>query len=1021
MDIRINYVPSSFENSSSSNNTTTSFQGTRKRLKPCHSPDTFMPSTVKTNTALCQQDEDPVLVPTVAVLTQTKIHTPAPPERTHSLPDSGLSGRSATLNPASPLSLTAQPNQCNYLRKMQLLSCYLEIPQVISDPKVFSKCLKNESEMNHLWIVQHTQTSVLRSMLSPEIINDIDLNVDDIPEEVLTPELALACLKKERYLWSYESLPARLKTPEFNQTCLEAGVLPPCLMAETALPSREIDYAALVDINANNIKYVPFEHQSRELCFKSVTNNASTIQYINPSAHWFQELCILSVTKDSCSLRLIPKDRITKAILTARTVQKPLNLMEIPEHLITYEDCDKVIRDSKLQSHVNCIPARIYHQHPELAERILACVPPAKSVHILEKLPDELKTEDFCDRYLKKWPRSVTGCPQRLLLKHPEWIERSLNYAGYNLKALPESERTFDLCHQALTAAHCCIEAVPVTMFEKHKSLLLLAASRTDDLSILPPHLITSDVCIASISVRHPVYAKQILSQVPDAVRQALPYDLLLTVAPQYLPLKIRQEMLVRGDTTLPPQYRQKKPIMDQRYLMTPYNPSSYLIVSSGRFLKKILLSTAPFELRNQSLGHALGEAIAENFRLRKYQLRWKELPLAQPIGENSTVYGGRTLMFRTGNEMTRMKFHRHNEPLDDFFREEAVHRFTHDSHDLKALLKSEVPKPVGLKLIPVDYLPDNILASFRSSLHTYTYSGKKHYLIYEFTTCNEEYSTLAHQKDSHGDSTRAEQGLLKACHDLGVWSSLGAVHTSTIQAYHNFKRKRRELLLIFMFSNSDFPGTMNGWDSDATDESDWSYSGLKDIGDMEFYPNITTYNHASDAKPAISAGVDQRASFISAAVENMLAPILHYARMHRDDADYHYKNSEGRAKLGSFIDEVIGAYVSGLLGQPVKAEDCFESPEIHRLWKLKTTAETTLMTARQDLNTDCFARNLQQTGCYALEVYPDLQNIKYRYPEDFTSNNGKDNLGTSSGYFALTLLLRGLYQVSAFLAARLG
>ena len=123
---------------------------------------------------------------------------------------------------------------------MQLLSCYLEIPQVISDPKVFSKCLKNESEMNHLWIVQHTQTSVLRSLLSPEIINDIDLNVDDIPEEVLTPELALACLKKEHYLWSYESLPARLKTPEFNQMCLEADVLPACLLAETALPSREV-------------------------------------------------------------------------------------------------------------------------------------------------------------------------------------------------------------------------------------------------------------------------------------------------------------------------------------------------------------------------------------------------------------------------------------------------------------------------------------------------------------------------------------------------------------------------------------------------------------------------------------------------------------------------------------------------------------------------------------------------------------------------------------------------------------
>ena len=993
MDTRINTAPSL---KTSSDITTTSFQRAKKRSARRHSPAIFFDSP-KT----------------------TKIPTPVPPDRTHSFPDSGLSKRSATLNPASPLYLTTL-QQCDFLRKKRLLSCYLQLPLVICDPEEFSQCMDNGSGLEHKWIVQHTQECLLQSMLSPATINRCYLNVEDIPEAVLTPELALGCLK-ECYFWRYESLPDWLKTPEFNQRCLEASVLPAYLVAETALPSREIDYAALVDINVNNIKYVPFEHQSRELCFKAVTNNARAIQYINPSVRWYQELCILSVTKDSFSMRLIPKDRITKAILAAGAVREPVRLQDIPEHLITYQDCEKKIRDSELRSQVDYIPTRIYRQHPELAELILACVPPEKSVNILKKLPDELKTEDFCDRYLKKWPQLISGCPQPLLRKHPEWIKRSLKYAGHNLTALPESERTFDLCQQALTVMHYCIEAVPVTMFEKHKSLLLLAASRTDDLSTLPPHLITPEVCIASISVRNTAYAKQILSQVPDAVRQALPYDLLLTVAPSFLPLKIRQEMVARGDTTLPPQYRQKKPIMDQHHLMRPHASCAQLTVSSGRFLKKVLLSTAPFNLYNQSLGLALQEAIEHHFHLRSDQLSWRQLPLAQPIGENSTVYGGRTLMFRTGNEMTRMKFQRHNESLGDFFREEAVHRFTHNHRNFKLLLKSEVPKPVGLKLVPVEYLPENILASFRSRLQTYTCRGKEHYLVYEFTTCNEDYSTLAHQKDSHGDSTRAEQGLLKACHDLGVWSSLGAVHTSTIQAYHNFKRNRRELILIFMFSNTvPFPGTLNGWDSDATDESDWSYSGLKDIGDMEFYPHITSYNHACDAEPAITAGVDQRASFMSAAVENMIAPILHYARMHRDDADYHYKNSEGRAKLGSFIDDVIGAYVSGLLGQPVKAEDCFESPQIHQQWNHKTTAETTLMTARQDLNTDCFARNLQQTGCYALEVYPDLKNIRHRYPEDFTKN-GKDNLGTNSGDFTLTLLLRGLYQVAAFLAARLG
>ena len=991
MDIKINNTPTSLE--TYSDITTTSSQNTKKRSTPHHSPAIFKSPKA------------------------TKISTPVP-DSTQSLSDDQISKRSAAQNPASPLYLTAPTKHCNYLRKKRLLSCYLQVPLVIYDPEEFSRCMENGSGLDHKWIVQHTQVSLLQSMLSAEMINDLHLNVDDIPEEVLTPELALTCLK-ECHFWHYESLPARLKTPEFNHRCLEASVLPAYLMAETALPSREIDYAALVDINANNIKYV--QHQSRELCFKAITKNARAIQYINPSVPWYEDLCILSIKKDCFSFRLIPKDRITIEILAAKTVREPVRLEDIPEHLITYQDCHKEIRNTKLDSQAGCIPGRIFQQHPELAELTLACVPPETSPYILEKLPEKLKTEDFCDRYLKRWPHSIAGCPLPLLRKHPEWIERSLKYAGHNLTALPESERTFDLCQQALTVMYCCIEAVPVAMFEKHKSLLLLAASRTDDLSKLPPHLITPDVCIASISVRNSVHTEQILSQVPDAVRQALPYDLLLTVAPSFLPLKIRQEMVARGDTTLPAQYRQKKPIMDQRYLMTPYNSSAQLRVSSGRFLKKILLSTAPFNLRNQSLGIALQNAIEDHFRVWSYQLRWRGLPLAQPIGENSTVYGGRTLMFRAGNEMTRMKFQRHNETLYDFFREQAVHHFTHNHHD-KLLLKSEVPKPVGLKLVPVEYLPDNILASFRSRLRTYMHQGKEHYLVYEFTTCNEEYSTLAHQKDSHGDSTRAEQGLLKACHDLGVWSSLGAVHTSTIQAYHNFKKKRRELILIFMFSNTvPFPGTMNGWDSDATDESDWSYSGLKDIGDMEFYPHITSYNQAKDAEPAITPGVAQRASFMSAAVENMIAPILHYARMHRDDADYHYKNSEGRAKLGSFIDDVIGAYVSGLLGQPVKAEDCFESPQIHQQWNHKTTAETTLMTARQDLNTDCFARNLQQTGCYALEVYPDLQNIGYRYPEDFTSNNGKDNLGTNSGDFTLTLLLRGLYQVAAFLAAELG
>ena len=1024
MDVRINPQHTPLETPSGSATTSTSCQKVAiKRSGSCgpFSVTCKPPEEVRKPARLCTIHSDPDSESIVAILPQQSIrHAVSKTYSAHRLTASQLPELAATLKQPPPLRITPEPQLSISAQQRRYLSCYLQVPLEISDPEEFSRYMANWSRLDGKWVVKHTKTAVLQSELSTAMINNHFLKVDDIPEAVLTPEFALTCLK-ECHRWCYESLPARLKTPEFNQQCLEASVLPECLMTETALPCQEIDYAALVSMNSDNIKYVPFEQQSFELCLSVITRNASAIRYINPSVHRYHDLCIHSVTKDSDALELIPKDRITPEILTAKAVHKPVTLADIPEHLITCDHCIQVLKNSELHGQVCDIPASIFQRYPRLAESILQQLSPENDPEMLPKLPDELKTEDFCRRYLSKWPGLITGCPLPLLRKYPEWVERSLKYAGSNLLTLPESERTFDLCRQALIVQNRCMKAVPFTMFEKHQSLLLLAASYSDDLSELPPHLITADICIESLSVRHRSHANHTLSLVSDAVRKAIPYDLLLTVAPSFLPLDMRKEMVATGDTTLPPQYRQKKPVMDQRYLMTPHNPGSQFRTTSGQFLKKILLSTAPFSLRNQTLGFTLWKAIQFHARWRGDQLRTRQLPLAQPICAGSTVYGGRTLMVRGKDTVTRMKFLRKNESTDVFFQEEAVHLFTHNRQDLKSLLKSEVPKPVGLKLVPAEHLPDNILSSFRSELDTFLYYGKKHYLVYEFTTRNEEYSTLAHQKDSDGDSTRAEQGLLKACHDLGVWSSLGAVHTSTIQAYHNFMRNRRELILIFMFtSNNPFPGAMTGWDSKATDESDWAYSGLKDIGDMEFYPKITAYSDATDADCAITAGVGQRASFMSAAVENMMAPILHYARMHRDDPDYHYRNSEGREKLGAFIDEVIGAYSSGLLGRSVNAGECFESSRVHQLWKHNTTAETALWTARQHLNADCFARNLEQTGNYCKEIYPDLQYLPERYPEDFTSYGGQDNLGPNHGHFALTLLLRGLYQVAAFLASTL-
>jgi len=929
----------------------------------------------------------------------------------------------AALHPTPALRLANLSERSVSIEQQQLLSCYLQVPVAISHNEEFIRLMASGAGFSHPWIVQHTQTNVLQSVLSAERIRTYSLKVNDLPEAVLTPELALDCLKQE--VWRYESLPPWLTTPEFDQRCLETGVLSASLMGKFAMRSQQIDYAALVEMDANNIKHVPVEHQSFKLCERAIKKNPYLIRCISPSVSFYQQLCILAVGEDADVCRVIPRDQITETILTANAHHYSIKLEDTPEHLVTYQRCCQAIQGSSSSWEAGYIPARIFRQYPGLAEDILEDLPPEESPDILKNLPDKLKTEDFCHRYLSKWPQYIKGCPLRFLRRHPEWIEWSLEHGGgYNLYALPESWRSFDLCQRALKSRDPCIEAIPVSMFEDHPDLLLLAAERCKGLSKIPPRLRTADVCYAALAAAgDPNEVNETMARVPDAVRKVLPYDLLLAVAPGYLPPKIREAMAANGDTALPIPYRQMKPILDQRHLMEPLAQVPYgeLKYSSSVFLKKVLLSTGPFNLRNLALGHALQQTIQQHCQQRTMALQQGKLPLlTRPVAKKSVIYGGRTLMLRARDGFTRMKFLRKGELLDDFFREEAVHRFAH-GHALTAILKSEVPQPVGVKLVPVDQLPEHIFSGFHSELERFLFADQSYYLVYEFTTCNQDYSTLAHQKESNGDSTRAEQGLFKACHDLGVWNSLGAVHTSTINAYHNFKDNRRELFLCFMFNNGhSMPGALTGWDTRATDESDWAYSGLKDIGDMEFYPRITSYFDAKDAEILLPVGFDQRVAFMSALVENMIAAVLHYARMHRDDPDYHYKNVEGRAKLGLFIDQAIGICLSGLMGKQVKTEAYFESPEIYQQWLNKTTAETTLWTARQDLDTDCFARNLEQTGCYSAEVYPGQKKTEYRYPKHFTSH-GQDNLGCNHGQFGLTLLVRGLYQVAAVLAAKLG
>ncbi len=936
----------------------------------------------------------------------------------------GLLKSTEAKQPGLPRSVAIQPSADPFIdgparpvsgHQRQLLACYLQLPEEITSKEEFNQRIKFSSWLSRAWVLQHTRVEVLKSVLTADLVKDYELYLQDLPPAAITEALARECLKKNVGLeWFYQNLPARLKTRSFNKFCLRIGALPVNIASDYV---RSVQFPDLVATCPDTLKYVPPEHQNYPLCLEAIKKKPKLIEFVNPCATFYPELCSMAVQKLNFLCNSI-SESVADQLIDQLGIT---DLEDMPQSLRTYQRCVKAIRQTDLLNQFDFIPRQIFLEHPELANEVFHR---QWSSSLLKQLPDSAKTEDFCRRYLDKWPGSISGCPPSLMRAHPEWVERAIR-AGDSDRAFPESFRTVDLYRRILRISplNC---SVPEKKIQDHPDLLFLAASSgLYSLKKIPAPLRTMDVCCLALEAAAPNL--KTIKHVPEPLRHQLPYDLLLAIAPQYLPQDIRQAMVARGDTCMPLSCRQRgKPIMHRYILLEPLEPRPFdeLKFSSSIFLQKALLSSAPFTLRNLAMGHALQKSIEQHCCQQKQRLHQAQLPVwTEPLSGNCTVYGGRALMMNTRTKISRMKFLRCGEPLKDFFREEAVHRFVWNHRWLGGSLKSEVPRPVGLKLVPVELMPEDIFADFRSRLETVVVDSRSFYLTYQFTTRNQDYSTLAHQKDPDGNSTRAEQGLINASYDLGVWSSLGAVHTSTIRAYHSFQDNRRELFLCFMFNHARaFPGALTAWDSKATDESDWGYSGLRDIGDMEFYPGITSYFDAADTTAFMPPGFDQRVAFMNAFCENMVAAVLHYARMHRDDSDYHYKDAKGRAKLGAFIDQAIGAFLSGLIGRSVKTAEYFESPEIFQQWLEKTTAETTLWTARQDLNSDCFARSINENRCYPAEVYPD-QKINYRryqYPEDFTSN-GQDNLGNNHGQFGLTLLIRGLYQVAAVLAVELG
>jgi len=433
------------------------------------------------------------------------------------------------------------------------------------------------------------------------------------------------------------------------------------------------------------------------------------------------------------------------------------------------------------------------------------------------------------------------------------------------------------------------------------------------------------------------------------------------------------------------------------------------------------------FRPRNAALGIQLHQQMVSQAQALRQEIETRQLLTFIPTG-NWELRGGRTLARTDEDGCLHMKLQRQGESLNSFAAESAAQDFARAHTTLG--WHSEIPQSQGVQLVPLEALPVD-QNRFPDALETYSYEGRQYALAFFFTTENDDYDTLAWQPDKQGGLEQARQGLLRACHDLGVWSSLGAVHTSTICLYHHFleiESSRPELLLSEFFRPGElYPGTLHLWNTQATQTSDWGLSGLRDLGDQERYGFIHTYAASADAKFMVP-DYCQRASFVNAIAQNIFGGLLHYMRLHRAaDPDYHYQKTQAVADLSLFIEDSCEALLNGLLGDKnnVRLQDLFEQTqqglgEVYPEWLRRTAEEIIYWSARQDhKDDDCFSQHLNKDGRPSAELYPGHPGQNTPYGEHFTEEKG-ENLGANNSKLPLFFLVRGLYVLAAGLADRL-
>ena len=850
--------------------------------------------------------------------------------------------------------------------------------------------------------------------------------IETLPIAYATEELwTMACLRDGSLL---AALPPHLRTEkQYMALCGEN----PNLYIHLADQDKTVRLSWLVcELNGLVLRYVPADQRTLPLCQIACSGEPMALQHVPLHIRsTCLDLCKAACTSNGFALRDVPAQLLGRETLYLPAVsQTGLALEFVPPAARTRELCK-----------IACTQSGLAFEHvPERLQEEMA--PIALNAQYLASwafrtVPAHIKTAELCQRFCRENICSLESVPDHID-KTPLYQMAADQGSVMSLSLIDPARLTLPLCQQACRFGTFCVADIP----EKFICLpfLLHGTGKKNNLELhavaaklLPAEQYRLFLCLSALHNTATCLTLLTASEIPEHFKADL-VDFICapekTLAAQALP-------------TAAALYSSEPPL--QEFVVNPFLPELLLTCHKTR----------GYLPANSSSGQELQAWLRRQIEVLPDHFAAAERCDALPVKEGRYERtGGRTLKVNRAEGAFYYKFQRIGESRQAFAQEGLVHHYRQQQTTGPwTTLKSNLPHdPHFFELDKADW-PDCFDAWPECDKPAIMVRGNgSHYInVYRYTA-GEQSARYAHQPDHDSADAwqKPQQGILAACHDMGVFAGMGLLLTSTLPAFHDTQSDRRWICLHTAFTDGRhdvLPGTFGAWNSSATEYPDIGYDGLRDVGDFEPFGAVTSYFGKDRSSASLQPqGVGQRLALANTLCENLLGALLLRARLRQTAPDYHYKNEQAVKETAAFVENACHHFLAGITGQSIDSvpadllrQTMAVDKEDYRQWLDRTAREILYWTAAQPdrktpeqpacagsgdgaVHSDCYALHLNKEERLCPTLYPDAPlTPPVGYPLFFHNCNQQLNLGAASQVFPLIALVKGLTKMASGVLAQ--